>query len=122
MSSKKKPTPRMFNVFIVFQRDREKQFPTRYPIRNYGTRKKPDYQAASLTNDGYHDYAAYDHNQVGAIILQLHAKYHGQIQEIIVDSAHDWRQWHNGFQPEDTEQGGVGGGSSGCEASYLMCH
>ena len=126
MSRKKKtrkPTPTMFNVFVVFQMDREKQFPTRYPVRTYGTRKKPRYECASLCNDGYHDYWAYSHQQVGAIVLHLHRKYPGAIQEIIIEPARDWKEWINGFQPEDTAQEGGGGHcSSGCEAAYLMTH
>ena len=60
---------------------------------------------------------------MGAIILHLYRKYNGQIQDIIVDSDIEWKQWCNGFQPEDTAQD-TGGGqySSGCEAAYLMTH
>lgn len=114
MAKNTKPAPLWFNVEVRFQLDADRGSELRY----YVIREGRDFTAVLYTGRIYPE--AFHAKQLGTVVKALHRRYPGLLHCIEITPDVQWKDRQCVI--DKTAETGLPGGSSGCEAAYLMCH
>jgi hypothetical protein len=112
-----KQIPTKFNVSVLMMRDVNEPHPVLWPVCHGGHEGGKGFHVGGLCDLP----ATLDVSEIGEAAQAVYAQCGvAHVSRILITPDMEWREWLNGFQPEEGEVRYGGGHSTECEGPYLM--